>query len=123
MLITDIHDFDLDVEKITGYMYNNPYIIYESFAIDANFLRVVYKGIMTLPEKFTFNDLIGMRMKLIAYGEYCSWYRLRCCIDIFTELGLLKRPSKLEFTIDRGIKKVDLESSSKYRALKTEAES
>ena len=123
LLITDIHDFDLDVEKITGYMYNNPYITYESFAIDANFLRVVYKGIMTLPEKFTFNDLIGMRMKLIAYGEYCSWYRLRCCIDIFTELGLLKRPSKLEFTIDRGIKKVDLESSSKYRALKTEAES
>lgn len=121
--ITDLHDFDLDIEKTITYMYNNPYITFESFAIDAAFLRVVYKGITKLPESFTFNDLIALKVGLCAAGLNCSWYRLRCCVDIFTELGLLKRLSKSEFSLETGVTKVELESSAKYRALRIEAES
>lgn len=121
--ITDLHDFDLDIEKTLTYMYNNPYITFESFAIDAAFLRVVYKGITKLPESFSFNDLIALKVKLCAAGNNCSWYRLRCCVDIFTELGLLKRLSKTGFSLDTGVTKVELESSAKYRALRIEAES
>ncbi|MBP5779673.1 MAG: hypothetical protein J6X34_00370, partial [Clostridia bacterium] len=121
--ITDLHDFDLDIEKTLTYMYNNPYITFESFAIDAAFLRVVYKGITKLPESFSFNDLIALKVKLCAAGNSCSWYRLRCCVDIFTELGLLKRLSKTGFSLDTGVTKVELESSAKYRALRIEAES
>lgn len=121
--ITDLHDFDLDIEKTLTYMYNNPYITFESFAIDAAFLRVVYKGITKLPESFSFNDLIALKVKLCAAGYNCSWYRLRCCVDIFTELGLLKRLSKTGFSLDTAVTKVELESSAKYRALRIEAES
>ena len=121
--ITDLHDFDLDIEKTLTYMYNNPYITFESFAIDAAFLRVVYKGITKLPESFSFNDLIALKVKLCAAGYNCSWYRLRCCVDIFTELGLLKRLSKTGFSLDIAVTKVELESSAKYRALRIEAES
>ena len=122
LMVTDIHDFDLDVEKTTGYMYNNPYITFDSFTIGADFLRVIYKGITKLPEKFTFNDLIGLKQRLSACGEYCSWYRLRCSIDIFTELGLIKRLSKMEFSLDRSVTKTDLEKSVKYRGLRTETD-
>lgn len=121
--ITDLHDFDLDIEKTLTYMYNNPYITFESFAIDAAFLRVIYKGITKLPESFSFNDMIALKVKLCAAGYNCSWYRLRCCVDIFTELGLLKRLSKTGFSLDTAVTKVELESSAKYRALRIEAES
>ncbi|MBO4327697.1 MAG: single-stranded-DNA-specific exonuclease RecJ [Clostridia bacterium] len=120
LLVTDIHDFDLDVEKTLPYMYNGTYITFESFAIDADFLRVVYKGIATLPERFTFGDLNGLRMKLSACGNHCSWYRLRCSVEIFTELGLVKRLSKTEFAVDRSVRSTDLESSSRFMALRTD---
>ena len=123
LLITDVHDFDLDVEKTAVSMYNKPYITFESFAISAEFLRVVYKGIMKLPPRFNFGDLNGLKLKLSACGEYCSWYRLRCAIAIFTELGLVKRLSKTEFSLERGVSKVDLEDSLKFRSLRTVPES
>jgi single-stranded-DNA-specific exonuclease RecJ len=119
--VTDLHDFDLDVEKRRLCMYNKPYTTFESFAPDAEFMRAVYRGISKLPDEFTFNDLIGLRARLTGEGSYCSWYRLKCCIDIFTELKLLIRRSKTQFALDRSVAKTDLESSRTYRSLMTEA--
>ncbi len=117
--VTDIHEFDLGVEKRLLCMYNKPYITFESFAADAGFLRVVYKGISKLPPEFKFNDLIALRAELIAAGVNCSWFRLKTAMDIFGQLGLVNRTSKTDFTLDRGVTKVELEASELYRSLLT----
>ena len=117
--VTDIHEFDLGVEKTLVCMYNKPYITFESFAADAGFLRVVYKGISKLPPEFKFNDLIALRAELIAAGVNCSWFRLKTAMDVFGQLGLVGRTSKIDFTLDRGVTKVDLEASELYRTLLT----
>ena len=119
--INDIHEFDIEVEKKRLCMYNTAYTTFESFAADADFLRVVYRGISKLPEEFTFNDLTALRAALNGEGFRCSWYRLKCCIDIFTELKLVIRRTKTQFALDRSVTKTDLESSRIYRSLLTEA--
>lgn len=118
--VTDIHEFDLGVEKRLLCMYNKPYITFDSFAADAGFLRAIYRGISKLPQEFKFNDLIALRAELIAAGVNCSWFRLKTAMDIFGQLGLVDRTSRTDFTLDRGVRKVDLEASELYRTLYTE---
>ena len=120
--VTDIHDFDTDIEKTCSCMYNTPYITFESFAQSADFLRAVYRGISKLPDRFTFNELIGLRSQLIGAGQLCSWYRLKCAVDIFEEIGLVKRLSLTEFSLDRTVEKANLSSSPLFRALTAESD-
>ena len=103
-------------------MYNTPYITFESFAQSADFLRAVYRGISKLPDRFTFNELIGLRSQLIGAGQLCSWYRLKCAVDIFEEIGLVKRLSLTEFSLDRTVEKANLSSSPLFRALTAESD-
>ena len=74
----------------------------------------MYKQLLSYGESFKFSDLYHIREAMRRMGIACTWYEIRNGIDIFTELGLIKRKDKQNFAIIKQSGKTELDASVIY---------
>lgn len=120
LLISDIHDADYNIDNNIKCVYNSDYITDRGFLLDRNTLAAMYKHFISYGESFKFNDLYRIRESMRRMGILCTWYEIRCGLDVFIELGLIKRKDKQTFFIVKNAEKVNLSQSCIYNMAQAE---
>lgn len=114
LLVSDVFDGDYTVEHGVQCVYNDDYVTCRGFAVDRGKLAVLYKQLLSYGDSFKFSDLYQIRRNIRRLGAECTWYEIRNGIDIFTELGLVRRKDKQNFSIAKQSGKLELTSSNIY---------
>ena len=114
LIVLDLHDGDYNIDNSLKCVYNNDYITCRGFALERRLLAVMYKQLLSYGESFKFSDLYHIRETMRRMGIACTWYEIRNGIDIFTELGLIKRKDKQNFAIIKQSGKTELDASVIY---------
>lgn len=114
LLISDLHDADYDIDNGLKCVYNSDYITGRGFALERRLLAVMYKQLLAYGDSFKFSDLYRIRENMRKLGLECTWYEIRNAIDIFTELELIKRKDKQNFSIVKRPGKTELGASAVY---------
>ena len=114
LILTDIHDGDYDIDNGLKCVYNDDYITCKGFTVERGILMGIYKHLLTYGDSFKFSDLYRIRDTMRRTGTECTWYEIRNGIDIFTELGFIKRKDKQNFTIIKQPGKTELGASATY---------
>ena len=120
LLISDIFDGDYNIDKILKCVYNSDYTTDWGFTLQRETLVVMYKQFAKFGESFKFNDLYRVRDNMRKMGIQCTWYAVRNGLDVFIELGLIKRKDKQTFIIEKNTEKVDLTKSGIYKKAQAE---
>lgn len=121
LFIEDIHEYNLGLEKKVKCMYNINQCTFGSFSLSKNFMRMLYRAILSLGRRnFTFTDLSKFKNEYESRNICCSWYMLKCAASVFSELGLIRRADKTTFLLTENPEKVNLENSPLFMALMTE---
>lgn len=115
--IIDVHDFHISLEKRAQCLYNNAYTTFEGFVLNRNLMKAVYKAVVSFGASWTLEDVEKMRALLCKAGIPCSRYSLLSAISVFTEIGLLRKESGTSYTLMKVEGKLNLSSSSLYRAI------
>ncbi len=120
LIVEDVHDCGLNIEKSTENRYNNDYCISNSFTLTRRDMLLFYKVLKSLyKDGFRFYDLYNIRR--ILQSEGFNWYKLRKALDVFMELDLVRRDTKEIYTLNLNVEKVELDSSHLYKALNGES--
>ena len=114
LIISDIHDGDYNIDNGLKCVYNNDYVTCRGFALERGMLAVMYKRLLSYGDSFKFSDLYRVRDFMRQAGAECTWYEIRNGLDIFTELGLVKRKDKQNFTLVKQSGKTELGLSEIY---------
>lgn len=120
LLISDVYDADYNIDNNIKCVYNSDYITDRGFLLERNTLAVMYKHFVSYGEFFKFNDLYRIRESMRRMGILCTWYEIRSGLDVFVELGLIKRKDKQTFFIIKNAEKVDLSQSCIYKMAQAE---
>lgn len=120
LLIADIFDGDYNIDNKLKCVYNSDYTTDWGFTLQRETLVVMYKQFAKFGESFKFNDLYRVRDNMRKMGIQCTWYAVRNGLDVFIELGLIKRKDKQTYIIEKNTEKVDLTKSGIYKKAQAE---
>ena len=114
LVVADLHDGDYNIDNRLKCVYNSDYITCRGFALERGILAAMYKQLLSYGDSFKFGDLYHIRENMRRMGISCTWYAIRNGIDIFTELGLIKRKDKQNFSIIKQPGRTELGASAIY---------
>lgn len=120
LLINDIYDGDYNIDNNLKCVYNSDYITDRGFSPQRNILAVLYKQFLKFEDKFKFHDLYLIRDNIRKMGMICTWFEIKCGLDIFVELGLIKRVDKLTFVLVKNSEKIELAQSKIFKMVQAE---
>ena len=113
--ILDMCDGEYSIDNNIRCVYNDAYITAPGYILNRALMVAVYKAICNMPPKFGSDDIIRIREVLLQHDICCTWYALKTAINVFTELGLIKKSSKGTYEIAAS-RKVELSSSSIFKS-------
>lgn len=115
LIVSDVFDGDYNIDNGLKCVYNSDYVTDGGFSLERKILAVMYKQLLSIGDNFKFSDLYRVRSNMRKSGIICTWYEIRNGLDVFTELGLIKRTDKQNYTILKPEGKTELSASDIYR--------
>lgn len=118
--ITDIIDSHYPIESDINNScdVSEEYYTGDCFTVEHKEMVAYFKVLKSFGERFGFSDLFRTRKVLKDNGYDFSWFKLRRGLDVFIELGFIKKSSDGIYEFNKDSQNRSLEESALYRELK-----
>ena len=118
--ITDIIDseYPTDDTEDNSCDISEEYYTGDCFTVAHREMVAYFKVLKSFGDRFGFSDLFRAKKILNDNGYIFSWFMLRRGLDIFTELGFIKKSSDGIYEFDKNSQNHSLDDSAVYRELK-----